>query len=359
MDYLQLLLGVLGGTTAAIAILKIYGKSLIDHLLASDIENHKAKLNEQTKCSVEKIKSELEESKSLNTARRDYEYEARKRLYREYEPLLFLFVVTAADALHRIHSLARWSRKEGIREDGTGWLEGKTYCLSSTIYYLLAPLAIFKLIQRRQTLMDLQLDPCILSHYTIARCIYISYSDDFDFAKAYPSLDYSPNCLEWERKRNTDPAVYWRQGLPVGRLDSALESMIVQNDECQRIMSFGEFEMAYFNPISDLSAAFETVTDVFAGFHPKTRPVLWRILIAQSYMFSAFTQQQFSTNKTTPWIVESLDSKERLDWRVSDQDADEKLALVQPFAVAEEYLEERLKDYIYFAVTMDEVGNIR
>jgi hypothetical protein len=62
---------------------------------------------------VEKLKAELVERKSERDARRDYEYEARKRLYQEYEPLFFQFTESAEVALGHIQSLAERGREGG------------------------------------------------------------------------------------------------------------------------------------------------------------------------------------------------------------------------------------------------------
>jgi hypothetical protein len=56
---------------------------------------------------LEKIKNDLEIKKDEQAARRDYEYEARKRLYQECEPILFQFVELSESALKRIYALAR------------------------------------------------------------------------------------------------------------------------------------------------------------------------------------------------------------------------------------------------------------
>ena len=40
---------------------------------------------------IEEFKSKLLEEHSERSARRDYEYEAKKRLYKEFEPILFQF----------------------------------------------------------------------------------------------------------------------------------------------------------------------------------------------------------------------------------------------------------------------------
>lgn len=49
-------------------------------------------------------------------------------------------------------------------------------------------------------------------------------------------------------------------------------------------MTFGQFDAEYRTKGSSLSTAFEPVAHMFLDFHPDTRPVLSRVLIAQAVM---------------------------------------------------------------------------
>ena len=64
--------------------------------------------------SLERLKNELEIKKDEQSARRDYEYEARKRLYQECEPILFQFSELSESALRRIYALARNAREGNL-----------------------------------------------------------------------------------------------------------------------------------------------------------------------------------------------------------------------------------------------------
>src|SRR5262249_21509942 len=55
----------------------------------------------------EVLRAELDEEKKEKDALRDYWYEARKRLYHECEPLLFLLAEVSETARGRIYGLAR------------------------------------------------------------------------------------------------------------------------------------------------------------------------------------------------------------------------------------------------------------
>lgn len=291
-----------------------------------------------TQKQVEQLKAELAEKKSENDARRDYQYEARKRLYEECEPLLFQLAEVSEYALYRSQSLARTARRGDLDPPNT-WLHGPDYYMATTIYILLAPLAVFKLIQRRITFVDLTVEPQIRAQYQLAKALYFSFTDHFDFAQVQPVIAYDPHVSNWKKLRLTDPVKYWRQGIPAGRLDVAVEALIFQQASVPaRLKSYGEFEAEYLTQNSPTQNTFSHVTDVFINFHPATRPVLWRTLIAQAHIYRALLE----TNRGAPVQPIPISERNKLDWRQTPTEASDEKVLREPFSVAEAYLRPRL-----------------
>ncbi len=194
---------------------------------------------------LEALRTKLAESQAEKNARRDYEYEARKRLYHEFEPLLFQFVDLAESAQRRIGSIARTARQGHLQPD-QGWLSRQSYYFLVTMYKLMAPLVIVRLMQRRLTLVDLTVDPKINVQYALMKRLYHSFTDDFDLARMEPVIAYDPNMSDLAQASNPNQIKYHRQGLFIGRLDNVIDALIVQtSDNLSRCMSFGEFEAAF------------------------------------------------------------------------------------------------------------------
>ena len=84
------------------------------------------------------LEDKLTETQTKKKARLDYEYEARKRLYHECEPLVFELLEFAENAGDRIRGLARTARQGDL----PNWLSANEYYVASTMYYLLAPSAV-------------------------------------------------------------------------------------------------------------------------------------------------------------------------------------------------------------------------
>ena len=327
-DELKIGLGIAAAIVAAVA-------SLIVALMnrKTTLETHKSSRNHdkelrQLEATLKKSQSEFESRLgTMGTefkARTDYEYKARMRLYEEYEPLLFQLVETSEAALFRISSMARSARIGDLRRDGRGFLEGGYY-LISTIYLLLSPLVIFAIIRRRLTLIDLTVNPRITTEYQYAKRLYFLLSQDFEFAKEEPWLEYEPFAEDWEDLRRRDPARYWRQGAPIGAIDNAAEALIVDDGSNLRRMTLGEFQRTLDDRAGDMASNMGAFFDLFVGFHPATRPVLWRILVAKAHFYRWFVlagQARVSVDPppvSEPWDVFPANRRSLLDWRTDSE----------------------------------------
>jgi hypothetical protein len=309
------------------------------------LESHKAELTAKNQTDIEFLRSRLGEQGKDRDARRDYEYEAHKRLYAECEPLLFQLADLAEHAEHRVYSLARSARLGQL----PGWLADDGYYLRSTMYKLMVPLVVFRLIQQRLTFVDLTLDEHIASQYRLLRLLYLTFTDSFDFAEIAPKLDYKPDVKNWSVKRQVNERIYWRQGLYLGSLDNSIDALIVANqNEKPRWKTFGEFEAEFSDQSSNTHKMFLTLADTLYGFHPQRRPVLWRMLCAQTLIYkqmieSQATSKEASTRVGLPAISPKLPMGS-LDWRRSPSEAPDDEAVIIPMQVAQEYLRTRLPE---------------
>ena len=337
-------IGIIGSVIAAIAAL-VNSFSTRKTSLANQrsLERHQSEL--------ETLKATLLEQKAEKDARRDYEYEARKRLYQQCEPLLFQLVELAENGINRIYSLARTARSGDLSLiPNEGWLwDTKEYYLASTVYKLIAPLVVYRIIQRRLTLVDLTVDTQINSQYLLAKRLFISFADDFEFARTEPAIEYDPNAEVSSQIARKDPQKYVRQAMFIGSLESLVDRFIIrESDGSQRCMTYGEFEAAYYQE-NEVAEGFSEVAALFHNFHPATRPVLWRILIAQAHIYKALirTSQrklwQSGDSIVTPLLVPiPNEERDKFDWRDSSVSAPNNKVLIEPFDVSEKYLRKYL-----------------
>ncbi len=271
---------------------------------------------------VEILRGSIADRNSAANARRDYEYDALKRLYTDVEPLLFQLHEALDEAHNRVASLCRSARAGRLGEAGTSWIRGDGYYLRSTMYKLALPVAYLRLIQPKITFVDLSLDASIYMRYLLLKLYCQTFTDDFRFAGVAPPLSYDPNNDQWRQLREAYPPVYQRQGLVVGNVENIAAALVVEG----RAKLFSEFELALDSKAG--GGNLDGLIYLFRGFSPGTRPVLARMLIAQGYLTKLIVST-FETNTKPadlPGRLEELlrcpDLQRRFGWtEVGDLDA--------------------------------------
>ncbi len=257
--------------------------------IQSDADEKRQKLQTE----LEELKSCIDERRSSATARRDYEYEARKRLYSEIEPIRFQLYEALEEAHYRVRSLARTSRSGNLGIGSSSWLRGSGYYLHSTVYKLILPITYFRIMQRRMTFIDLTLDRNVALQYSLLKLYARAFTDDFIFAALEPKLRYEPNHPQWKSLREENPAVFSRQALVLGDLECVADLLTIREDGQIRVLQFGEFEKLF--DTEKLDDNLQEVLSLFVTFSPDRKPVLARLLLAQA----CFAQLILSTYLST------------------------------------------------------------
>ncbi len=233
---------------------------------------------------LERLKSQLTSDRDLQDARLSYEFDARKRLYAQVEPLIFQLIEACEESYARVTSLVRSQRLGGLagqHDHGVNRLSTDGYYMVSTIYKIFLPHAVYQLLRRSATFVDLRLDRRISTAYSLMKISSVAMTDHFDFARLEPPLAYDPNVANWERERKLNPAEHWQQALHVGEFEKTVETMIVRDGEADRPISYGEFEhQLSSNP--DFRRRMDAAFDLFRSFNFDDRPVLARLLLAHA-----------------------------------------------------------------------------
>src|SRR5688572_9154609 len=179
-----------------------------------------ASFKTQQQLHLKRMEELISQQSKEKGARRDYEYEARKRLYAEFEPMLLPLLEDGETAMHTVVSLARSARNGEILRDGKGWLNAPGYYLLSSVYRVLVPLARIMLLKRRLTFVDMRLDSAIARQYLLCKCLALSFTDDFELPRAGTVLEYDPHNSNADKLRKPKPALFAHQGVSFNVLDS-------------------------------------------------------------------------------------------------------------------------------------------
>ena len=301
------------------------------------LESQKAELAAKTQEGIELLKAQLGEQGKERDARRDYEYDTRKRLYAEVEPIRFNLFEALEEAHYRVKSLARTARSGNLGIGNNSWLDGPGYYLRSTVYKILSPVAYYRLLQRRITFIDFSLDRDIALQYMLLKLYVRSFTDDFLIANLSPSLRYDPNAEDARTRVRKEPAVFSRQAFVLGDLECIADLLTIKEDGKTRVLQFGEFERLFAQ--DELDDNLQEAVNVFTFFSPEIKPVLARLLIVQAY-FAQLILWSYKSNSDPSQLLERLDEllanralQSELSWTDTPTD----------FAFVRSYLEPRIK----------------
>ncbi len=324
-------------TTSVIAAAASIVAALITVVLGQRITQRNA-------AQLELLRAELAGSQAEQDAQRDYRYEAIKRLYTDFQPLLFQLSELCDSAYKHTRALARTARNGHLGAGEASWLDNDEYFLISTMYWLLAPVAVIRLMARRLTLVDLSVDRDVREQYRFARVLVGTWNGGFNLASMQPKLEYEPHEPDAAERAATTPAVYMLQHLFAGQVDQIAGGLIAQDpDGSLRHRTYGEFEEAYRSN-EKLRDVFAPARRLLQTFHPRTHPVLWRMLITQAHLHRAIAR----TFVEDPGVIVSPsaaitdDERRAFDWREPDAPETEEMALDAPFQAARSYLESAL-----------------
>jgi hypothetical protein len=240
---------------------------------------------------LQKLANDLQVARSDLDARRDYEYEARKRLYLNAEPLVFQLYDAAGDAMEKVRDLAQRSREGHLGPDGY-LSDNYTYYTPSTVYELLAPCALFWLLRETVTFLDLALDRGLERQYQTARLIYEVPIKHFQFAHFKPAIKYDPNRSPDDDSDIERIATTW-QGLLPRELERPVMALLVTAPNGKTsLVNYARFEDALNRSNSATYRNTREFSKLLYGFSPQDKPVLWRVLIGCFFACRAFRAAQ-------------------------------------------------------------------
>ena len=222
---------------------------------------------------------DIEHQHREEDALRSYRYDAKKRLYSELGPLLFALTECCEEARWRIGGIARSARDNqlGVGQQNR-FRVGSDYMLS-TIYRLVLPLAILRLVQQQLSRVDLSVDPSVWKLYFLAKLLRRTWNSGREVAlDRGVAYDY--------RKRSAEGVdAVSKQHVNMQRIDQLVDKMIAPARGKQArssVIRYSEFLDAYEDDGSDsLRLACEPLERIFTGFHPERQEVLWQVLYIQ------------------------------------------------------------------------------
>jgi hypothetical protein len=264
-------------------------RTLIENKLLTALEDRKAELSRQLEThklglsqTLEQTRSELQSALTRDQARiegqvrqeverhlgqeasqRQYEYDARRRLYLAIGPLRFQLLLACRDLAGRVESFGAYERFE---------LSLDTYYGRSTLYRILRPLAIAEAIENQVALNDFSIDPGALVCLRFRRTLTRIWSGS-EVIGQRSDADWSSQV----------------QHVFADSLSICAQALICRGDsDGHRIYRFDEFNESLDREGPERVAPFDVL---LTDFQPHSKPILWLRLVAHGHACNALVQR--------------------------------------------------------------------
>jgi hypothetical protein len=246
---------------------------------ARSLERDKAASAAQLK----QLEAQLGAEGRLQDARTRYEWEARKRLYDEVEPVLFLTGEVMEMTFGRIANMAQAAARGQLGPGPDSWMTGpEDHYLISTIFRVLRPLACHRMMMEKLTRLDFSLDARVQAAYVLAKMYRDVLSGPFDLAKREPALPYRyVHPAEGHPYQVRDEPAEHIQHFYTDELEAIVDALVVRDAEGHlSLKRYGEFRAEQKDPAHPTARLMRPALRLFQEMAPQSRPVLWRSLLA-------------------------------------------------------------------------------
>jgi hypothetical protein len=269
-DILTVVLSASSSALAAVAVVRWLARRFIEHRLAKDLKDYQAHIDSQLKDRQSQLdatlilaKAELEASwrqrveeyLGERAAERQYQSDARKRLYTVVEPLKFQLIWASAELVNRIWAIGTDEQEYPITYKGNF---GR-----STLYRVLRVFGVAELLEWQMANADFTVDTSMVSLIRFKK-------QSFDCMASFKASLGHP-----DENRNEQ-----RQRIFYDELAIIASGMIITDrNNQQRVMRFDEFAKIELDP-NDQAGLFRALPHVMKDFTPTAKPLLWVRLLA-------------------------------------------------------------------------------
>jgi hypothetical protein len=254
----------LGISTATAAWLS---QTLVSHRLEKDLETLKSDL-ERTRnadqAAIEgRIRQQVETTLADVAAGREYEWDARKRLYTAIGPLRFQLLLACRDLAGRIQGYGL-GRRYDLRQDA--------YYGRSSLFRILRPLCLGELIERQIAYADFAVDSGAVDLLRFKKSAFAAFSGG-SLVEGHPDANWN----------NQIQHVFFDY------LSRCANELIVDEESVSRTMRFHEFEARLGEP--DGADRFLPFPKILTGMTPESKPLFWVRLVAYGHLCNDFVNR--------------------------------------------------------------------
>lgn len=246
---------------------------------ARRLERDKAEGAERLK----RLEAQLGAEGRLQDSRTRYEWDARRRLFEEVEPVMFLTGEVMEMTFARVANMAQAAAGGRLGPGDASWLRGPdNYYLLTSVFRVLRPLACLRMMTEKLTRLDFSLDARVQAAYVLGKMYRDVLSGPFDLAAQAPVRRYAYVAPEPSRPYVVkDEAVQHMQHLYTDELEAVVDTLLVRDAEGRlSLKRYGMFRAELLDPAHETARLMAPALLLFRRAGPANRPVLWRALLA-------------------------------------------------------------------------------
>ena len=210
------------------------------------------------------IRKEVEVYLGEKSAERQYNLDARKRLYTAVGPLRFQLLIAARDAAARIINYAKSPDEYEM--------DMREYYGRSTLYRLLRPVAIAELIELQMSQADFSVDPTGVELLRFKKAALTALTDGSPILH-HPGADWGSE----------------REHVFFGTLGRLANAVIVKDENMpggRRPMLFHEFDSFISDPLNYKQLS--PLKDILNTFTVREKPIFWIRLVCFAFVCNEY-----------------------------------------------------------------------
>ena len=268
MDLATVLTAVTSSLGLSAATAAWLSRTLVSHRLQKDLETFKSSLERDRasdQAAIEgRIREQVERSLGDLAAQREYDLDARKRLYAAIGPLRFQLLLACRDLAGRVqaHGLGR------VYDMSLKGYYGRT-----SLFRILRPLGLAELVERQIAYADFAVDSGAIDLLRFKGSAFAAFSGG-RLVEGHPDVNWNSQV----------------QHIFFDYISRCANVMIAEETEGrERALRFHEF--ASLLDGKDGTAAFSPFSTIFDGMTPQAKPLLWTRLVVYGHLCNGFVNR--------------------------------------------------------------------
>ena len=292
---------------------------------------------------VELIKAEVLKNKSIQDARLGYEFEARKNLYQQLEPLKFQLLESVELAIGRIKGIAKSTQNGEM--NASIWGNINNYYFHESLYKLFSPICLFNQMKRKMTFVDIKLDQDLFIQYSLLKILYYSFQQEFKIAEE-KDTDHNKDYVERWKKQYLNPSPdFKREGIPSYYLDRLSKAFLIEENGINRLLDYEEYEQKINDQDKKTLKFLESGEKLLKNFEIKTHPILWTLFVCHACIYHILIKIRDNPG-VTYHEIKKYTNEFFEDWKERYAIPEELENEIESAKYARKYLEKQFKKHL-------------